>query len=196
MLRTAIRDDNPEELEFVLAKRSGSSLDSLFTAVYEPYRNGNRYVDAISSVTVSVKSGTENAGDEAKAVKVELENGRVDYVIHATNNNAIYTITDGEYSFDFRGAIGVLSKKSDSPDANVIYRYVIDGDMIGGETNSAPSYVGTIADFTKDLSFDNYIDVNLDCDNVGSLVGRFINVKNRIFTHAINCIKEFFVIKA
>lgn len=152
--------------EKVFVRRKGENLDSLFTAVYEPYRGGNRYVDAISSVKIDVASGTENAGDEAKAVKVELENGRVDYIVYATNNNVTYKVTDTEtgYSFDFRGFVGVWTV--DGETGNNTYTYLNDGDMIGAGSNKIKSrdaaLTGTVTNFQKELSLDNWADVTFD----------------------------------
>ena len=152
--------------EKVFVRRKGENLDSLFTAVYEPYRGGNRYVEAISSVSIAPVDGTENTGDEAKAVKVELENGRVDYVVYATNKNVTYKITDTEtgYSFDFRGFVGVWTVDSETGDNT--YSYLNDGDMIGTGSSKIKSrdaaLTGTVTNFQKELSLDNWADVTFD----------------------------------
>ncbi len=167
----------PRTLDYVLVTReSDKELDTLYTTVFEPYKN-TPYIKEMKAVDISTDD-TLGSDDVARAVKVIHESGRVDYVVFATNNKAAYTVTDGEFSFAFRGAIGVLSRNGDAADASIIYRYVSDGDIIGTETGSVASYNGTVAGFSRDLTFENYIDVNLECDDVRSLVGKFINIKN------------------
>ncbi|MCL2299809.1 MAG: heparinase II/III-family protein [Firmicutes bacterium] len=56
---------NPEYLEYVLARRTGKNLDSLFTTVFEPYRN-ERYIAHIEAVP--------------QGVKLTHTNGRVDVI--------------------------------------------------------------------------------------------------------------------
>jgi hypothetical protein len=56
---------NPEYLEYVLARRTGKNLDSLFTTVFEPYRN-ERYIAHIEAVP--------------QGVKLTHVNGRVDVI--------------------------------------------------------------------------------------------------------------------
>ncbi len=159
-------NDCIDHFEKVFIRRKGENLDSLFTAVYEPYRGGNRYVEAISSVSITPLDGTEAAGDEAKAVKVELEGGRVDYVVYATNKDVTYKVTDTEtgYSFDFRGFVGVWT--IDSETGNNTYSYLNDGDMIGTGSGKIKSrdaaLTGTVTNFQKELSFDNWADVTFD----------------------------------
>ena len=168
-------------LEKVFVRRKGENLDSLFTAVYEPYRGGNRYVDALSSVKIDVASGTENAGDEAKAVKVELEDGRVDYVVYATNKDVTYKVTDTEtgYSFDFRGFVGVWTLDENGDNT---YAYLNDGSTIGTGTakvkNRSGALTGKVTNFQKELSLDNWADVTFDEavseDTLAGLVDRLV----------------------
>jgi len=63
-------------------------------------------------------------------------------------------------------------------DGAVIYRYVNDGDIIGSATDKPVAYTGTVDAFTNELSFENYIDVNMVCENVSDLVGRHIYINN------------------
>ena len=64
--------------EYVLAKRKGTKLDSLFTTVYEPYKN-ERYIEGMKPVSVTAKEGEST--DAVRAVKVVHTNGRVDYIV-------------------------------------------------------------------------------------------------------------------
>ncbi len=158
----------PEMLEYVLVQREGENLDSMFTTVIEPYKN-DRYIQGIEPVEVT---GEVQNGEMVRAVRVTHTNGRTDYIVYATDNTKTYRVAD---LFDFRGFVGVYSVNSDGA---VIYRYVNDGDIIGSATDKPVAYTGTVDAFTNELSFENYIDVNMVCENVSDLVGRHIYINN------------------
>ncbi len=161
---------NPKMLEFVFARRKGTNLDSLFTTVFEPYKH-NRYIKDMEQVDVELLSGVESDADTVKAVKVTLEDGRVDYVVYATNNKVLYRIDN---KFDFRGFVGVYSLS----DGKVVYSYINDGDIIGDTTTKA-AYTGKVSDFTRELSIENSITVELDsAADAKELEGRFIYIEN------------------
>ncbi len=164
----------PRTLDYMLVHRRGENLDSLFTTVLEPYK-GERYVNDIKAVDISVKTGDENSDDMARAVKVAHTSGRVDYVVYATNNDVVYTVTDGDLSFDFRGFVGVYTVNENGA---CIYRYVNDGTVIGDETEKTAAYTGTVTGFQKGHEIENYIDVEMQCDDLSDLAGRVIYVDN------------------
>ena len=165
------RDNNPASLEFVLAKRNGSNLDTLFTTVFEPY-DGERYIESQEQVDVVRTGGAEEgANDAAKAVKVTLKSGRVDYIVYATNNQVTYRVDD---AFDFRGFVGVYSVA----DGKEVYSYLNDGEQLG-ELTGLPAYTGTVTDFTKDYTMENYITVTADqAVDVQRLIDQYIYVDN------------------
>ncbi|MBE6913115.1 MAG: hypothetical protein E7473_11390, partial [Ruminococcaceae bacterium] len=168
----------PETLDYVLVQRKGKELDSLFTTVFEPYRT-TRYISDIGAVETIVTDGTENEDDVVRALRITHTNGRVDYVVYATNNKVTYNVAD---LFDFRGNVGVYSINQEN---TVVYRYVANGDVIGTQTNTASHYVGTVIDHSKELSLENYIDVKMDCDNIEDIVGRYISVENDGICNAV-----------
>ena len=159
------RDSNPSELEFVFAKRSGTNLDSLFTAVYEPYK-GSRYISNISSVSVS-----SNISCKAKAVKVTRTDGVTDYIVYCDNNNATLTVGN---KFTFKGFVGVYSEKN----GQVISTYGLDAEQVGNITGTA-AYTGKVVDFTRELSTENYITIKFD-DAIApnNVIGRMIDIEN------------------
>ena len=160
-------------LDYMLIHRKGKNLDTLFTSVLQPY-NGEEYIASMESVAVEIKEGRKSKDDVAKAVKVVLKNGRTDYVIYSTNNQVLYTI-DGK--FDFRGVIGVYSLSAEGEN---IYAYVNDGDVIGDTTGMA-ALSGTVADFSAELTSDNYITVALDGEyefDVEDLAMKYVYVDN------------------
>ena len=166
--------------EKALIRRKGTNLDSLFTTVYEPYKSGNRYVTDIKNVTIEATGGAaEGKDDEAKALKVVLGDNRTDYVVYATNRDVIYTITDGDYSFEFAGFVGVWTVNAEG---ECTYKYLNDGTILGeGEkkiVTEEAAVTGTVVDFQKELSLDNWIDIEFDREmsevEVEDLVDRMI----------------------
>jgi len=177
----------PRRLDYMLVHNRGENLDSLFTTVLEPYK-GERYVSDIKMVDVSVKTGTEIEGEDmARAVKVSHTNGRCDYVVYASNTGVTYTVSDTfvkadgteiPISFDFRGFVGVYTVNENGA---CIYRYVNDGDIISNDgrvTGKTAAYTGTVTGFQKENDFKNYIDVEMQCDDLNDLEGRVIYVDN------------------
>ncbi|MBQ3224212.1 MAG: S-layer homology domain-containing protein, partial [Oscillospiraceae bacterium] len=165
----------PETLDYVLVQRrdENEELDSLFTTVFEPYR-GERYLSSITQVQVS---GNVPEGEAVCAIKtVYADRDRTDYIIYATNNSETYTVSDkGEEIFSFRGFVGVYSINSKGA---VLYSYVHDGDIIGEETADEKAYSGTVHSFQKELSSNNFIDVDMKCDDIASLAGKYIFIEN------------------
>jgi len=162
---------------FMIMTREGKDLDSLFTTVYEPY-NKARTLSKIEEMELSIKDGFEEKTDKARAVKVTLANGRVDYVFYATDNTVTYTLTDGDLSIDFRGFVGVYSMNRG---VNV-YKYVCDGDIIGESTGKSGAIEGRIVDFTEDLAFENYITIKpngeVSDEAVENINAKYIYVDN------------------
>jgi len=169
-----IDSNRAKMLEYILIERDaeeGQELDSLFTTVYEPYR-GSSNIGSIETVNTSILVGTENEDDVVRAVKVTHADGeRTDYIVYATNNTVKYNIGG---IFDFQGFVGVYSiNRNGTP----IYRYVNDGNVIGGNVDAEASFYGTVEGFERNLVNNNYIDVSTDAA-ANRLVGKYIIVKN------------------
>ncbi|MBQ9985946.1 MAG: Ig-like domain-containing protein, partial [Oscillospiraceae bacterium] len=102
-----------DTLEQVLIRRKGSgTLNSLFTTVYEPYKDA-RYIASIEALPITPVDGDLSAVDAAKAVKVTHTSGRIDYIAYATDEKRSYTIYDESVgrTLEFTGFVGVLSYK-------------------------------------------------------------------------------------
>ena len=157
----------------------GKELDSLFTAVVEPY-DGENNIASIEPVTVSRADEKEFTVDEAKAVKVTLKNGREDYIVYAKDNSVSYEVAystaEGESTFAFSGFVGVVSVK----DGKIIYTYINDGTAIADEKELVPAYTGKVTGFEKELSEENYIDIALDTvpEDPAIFNNRYIYVDN------------------
>ena len=189
--RTSSTYGTVEHLEYMLVRRKGRDLNTLFTTVIEPY-DGSRYIKSIENVPVTVISGTPGKTDMAKAVKVELIDGRIDYIVYAQNNTVTYNVGD---VFDFRGFVGVWTTDSNGKN---IYSYINDGEMIGNDEtkfeNLDSEIEGKIVDFQKELSFDNWIDVEFDCEIEQSvaneLSGRIIDVERENYGNSTYVIES------
>lgn len=168
---------NPDKLHFLLAKRTGSNLSSVFTSVIEPYRNES-FIRSVQLADVTRNRKTVD-GMEARALRVELKSGRVDYIISATQPDVSYLI-DGRILF--KGAFGVYSENDNVPE----YGYVNGGTTIGELKNpfvqTAGGVVsGTVVEFTRSLADSNQITIRLERplgEELESLVGRMIYVDN------------------
>ncbi len=171
-----------DHLEYMLIRRKGKNLTSLFTTVIEPY-NGNRYIESIENVEITVDASSAvqpGENDSAKAIKVQLIDGRTDYIVYAQNNQVTYNVGD---VFKFKGFVGVWTVNSEGVNT---YNYVNDGEMIGTDEklidNLDAEITGTIVNFQKELSFDNWLEVELDreltADEATTLSGRLLNISN------------------
>ncbi|MFB9755412.1 carbohydrate binding domain-containing protein [Paenibacillus hodogayensis] len=166
---------NPKSLRYLIAHRSGTNLDSLFTSVIEPYQT-NRKIDTIQPAVVKT-GGSVASGNKVKAVKVTLANGRTDYIVNALNPEITYTVDD---KFKFKGFMGVYSEQNGIP----VYQYVHDGSFIvpiDAVAGSVPGALqGTVVDFTKVPSLHNEITVQLSAPgmNTAGWVGRTIVIAN------------------
>ncbi|MBQ2741543.1 MAG: S-layer homology domain-containing protein, partial [Oscillospiraceae bacterium] len=170
---------NIDKLKYVLIENENNNeeLDTVFTTVLEPYK-GSRILKSADELTMSVIDGKEKKNDAARAVKVTLASGRVDYIFYATNNAVTYTVTDGETQLSFRGFVGVYSVEN----GKNTYKYVIDGDIIGEELETKPAIVGTVRNFTKELSAENTIEISTEeavsDAELASLANRVVIIDN------------------
>ncbi len=170
----------PETFDYLLVQREkeeGKTLDSLFTTVFEPYRN-ERYIDNIELCEIS---GVDKEDATVRALKItHTGEKRIDYIIYSENTSKTYRIDN---LFDFRGFVGVYSVDENG---NELYRYVNDGDIIAGTTGKCGGYTGTIAGFDDNLDFgdfENYIDINLQDAEITEellrdITGRWIFIEN------------------
>ncbi|MCU6707784.1 heparinase II/III family protein [Paenibacillus sp. J5C_2022] len=166
------RPGNPESLRYMLAKRTGSDLDSNFVSVIEPYA-GQRHVQSIEEVSLT-RDGLPVATNDAKAVKVVLSNGRTDYIVYSADKDATYLVDN---KFEFKGFFGVYTEEQGQQSGG----YLSDASFIGNFTNPyTDALTAQITDFTRDLQVDNTITVALDLQGIApeELIGRFIYIDN------------------
>ncbi|MBQ3054809.1 MAG: Ig-like domain-containing protein, partial [Oscillospiraceae bacterium] len=161
--------DNTREIKYLLARRNGKDLDSLFTTVIEPY-DKTPLIDDVTAVTVTDRAGNEVKKD-VRALKVTLKNGRVDYIVYAADNTVRYRIDD---KFDFIGFVGVISYRDDV----AIYRYLHDGTMLDGMYGE-DAVTGNVLELPVGFQFNNWIRVSVDRNvDVSELAGKTIYIDN------------------
>ena len=127
--------------------------------------------------------GAELFSDKAKAVKVRHEDGRIDYIVYASNGKVTYRVDD---TFNFKGFIGVYTMKDGKP----ILAYMNDSEFIG-EFEGVPAITGKINNFTKQLSAENSITVTAQqVVDPEMLAGKFIYINNDGNENAVYEIKS------
>ncbi|PWR08001.1 hypothetical protein DKT69_33530 [Micromonospora sicca] len=147
---------NPKKLRYLIAHRSGTKLATQFVSLLEPYV-GTRSVRSVRLVPVTAMTGAV-AEHEAVAVRVELVNGRIDYVVSCAEPDVLLRVDD---RFLFRGSFGVYSLRDGEPE----YACHHDGTMLGPLPQLSAGHgaiIGKLADFTRELSTSNQLVVTLD----------------------------------
>lgn len=168
---------NPESVKYMIAHRAGTNLSSTFTSIMEPYKD-NPLIRNISEAAVTSANQSAIDANRVRAVKVELMNGRTDYIVSSQDPMVPY-IVDG--LIRFQGAFGVFSEKDGQP----VYTYAHDSAYIGkiGSTyrnEGVDRLQGTVESFTQGLSLDNKLTVQMDLQGIAphSLVGTMVDVQN------------------
>lgn len=179
------RDGNPETLQYLLARRTGDGLVSVFRSVIEPYTD-EPSIAAVKEPTVDVRGGAnaELGSDsdlDIRAIRVELETGRTDWIVSADNPQAEYAVDD---RFVARGAFAFYAEREESP----VAASLTDGTLLNprpGRADGGPllarespvHFEGRVVDFTRTLSAENEIVVEtvgrVDLEDV---VGRTLHV--------------------
>ncbi|MBO9608538.1 MAG: heparinase II/III family protein [Paenibacillaceae bacterium] len=168
---------NPEKLAYLIARRSGTDLQSLFGSVIEPYREA-RSIRSIERARL-VCQAVPAAADDALAFKIVLENGRTDYAVCSCRADVDYVV-DGK--LQFRGYFGYYSEQDGRPvraslhDADYLAVGGPDGVCrIGGKA----SLTGEVVRFTETFAIRNEIDIRLhEPFAAEKLVGRTLFVQN------------------
>lgn len=153
---------NPESLHYLISRRTGADLASQFVSVIEPYLD-QPVIASVEQVSVTAADGGD-LGADAAAVKVELVNGRVDYVVSCTHPDVQVRVDD---SFTFTGAFGVCSLRDDRVEYGLVHAGT-ELSLVPRLTQRKPELAGSLAEFTRELSSTNTLTVRLDTsDNTG-----------------------------
>ncbi|MFW6599812.1 heparinase II/III domain-containing protein [Propionibacteriaceae bacterium Y2011] len=142
---------NPKTLRYLLGRRSGTDLTTTVNAVFEPYVDASA-ITKISSVTPTAE--VEVSSDEVSVIKIELTDGRVDYVVHSLRPEVELDI-DGV--FKFSGVFGVYSLVAGkgqwaftSEAAKLNPKDTATGAVATLQADP-PAFTGTLTGFTSDL---------------------------------------------
>ena len=155
-------------IPYAFLHRTGGDLESTFVSTIEHY-DGDRAVESVERVPAS--------GGDAHAVRIDLENGRTDYVVCAFDEGSTITVDD---AFEFKGFFGMCSVENGEPE----YAYVQDGTYLAvdGEPliqESTASVQAFVEDFTREISLENELRLRVagDRDDLERHAG-FVYVDN------------------
>jgi len=112
---------NPEYLEYVLARRTGKNLDSLFVTVFEPYR-GERYISNIEAVPGGVKITHVNG--RVDVIEYMSDDAFIKVSIYAPDGGLEYQYTNDEFAYtgkvvDFTKELSLENSITIKPDQPV-----------------------------------------------------------------------------
>jgi hypothetical protein len=152
---------NPDTLRYLLARRLGEDLRSAFTSVIEPTRGSSR-IRSIATVPVRDPAGEVVSPFRARAVRVELDTGRTDFVVSTSEPSTRFVV--GE-RLEVRGRFAVCSERDGEP----TYARLLDGTRVHhcgtGRTlvdrTSRDVLAGDVVDFTRELARSNQITVEV-----------------------------------
>ena len=171
---------NPKKLGYVLMHRKGENLNSTFISVFEPYKE-NPFIKSVKRI---------DSGDESQiALKIELSNGSIDYVLYNPDTEKLMKIED---SINMSGNIGFIRKQ----DGRVIKSLIINGKSLnhGSMTlKSAGQIRGKIVKMNKNPSGSGWVLVDQVLPENGSLNGEQLIIANkgeRDATYTIKSIKR------
>ena len=171
---------NPKKLGYVLMHRKGENLNSTFISVFEPYKE-NPFIKSVKRI---------DSGDESQiALKIELSNGSIDYVLYNPDTEKLMKIED---SINMSGNIGFIRKQ----DGRVVKSLIINGKSLnhGSMTlKSAGQIRGKIVKMNKNPSGSGWVLVDLILPENGSLNGEQLIIANkgeRDATYTIKSIKR------
>ena len=171
---------NPKKLGYVLMHRKGENLNSTFISVFEPYKE-NPFIKSVKRI---------DSGDESQiALKIELSNGSIDYVLYNPDTEKLMKIED---SINMSGNIGFIRKQ----DGRVVKSLIINGKSLNhGSMNlkSAGQIRGKIVKMNKNPSGSGWVLVDQILPENGSLNGEQLIIANkgeRDATYTIKSIKR------
>ncbi|MFO7948540.1 MAG: heparinase II/III family protein, partial [Armatimonadota bacterium] len=174
---------NPDSLRYLMAHRQGEEgLQSTFAAIVEPYRAE----PLISEVTRLQITGAEG-GIEPVAVKIELADGRTDYLLSGPDDNTVYETEDG---ISFAGRLIGLRTRDGAVETVWMIRAseVRMGDFAVKPQNAG--YRGIISKMDKDMEGDGciWVDTPLPVDE--TLRGAEIIIENDRKRNAVYTIQS------
>ncbi len=157
---------NPKSMDYVFITNVPKNKETAFVSVFEPYDSAvGSQITSIEPLSIT-KNGKVVDSYLIKAVKVTLQNGRVDYIVCSYDKESTYRIGD---LFDFCGYFGVYTEFNGQT-----VTWMHDATKLG-DTIATASLDGKITDFTQELTVENEITVKFNSQTVTpeSLVGAY-----------------------
>ena len=175
---------NPATVRYMLAKRTGTALSSQFVSVIEPY-NAQPFIRRITRVQAVATVGGESITDEdLSAVRVELRDGRVDYVISNLRPEVNVTVDN---AVEFKGEFGVICVKG----PKVVHALTSNATRMVPLTTSGTgiaqalqglhgSIRGTVVNYSRNLADESFVTLLLSTPVPAgyNLVGKYVYMEN------------------
>ena len=161
---------NPRWLRYLLARRHGDNLRSVFTGIIEPYTD----TPAIREARRLAVSG-ENGDNMAVAVRVTLEDGTEDYLVSSNDDTAVLTVENGP---TFSGGIGWLRVRDGVVHSAVLGRgtRLAWGDFV--VSTEKPYYSGTVVRMDREMAGSGCVWVDTPLPEGDTLKGHEIIIAN------------------
>jgi len=168
---------NPKKLGYLLIHRAAKDLSSNFVSLIEPYRN--------NPSVKSVKRLDEDK-DGQVAIRVELMNGEVDYILYNPDPAKAFRLLNG---ISMNGALGYIKEKA----GKVVKGVLVDGTnlkYVNLELKSVGSLTGKIVKMNKGLNGGGWFLVDQALPTDGSLNGEQIIIETKADRDACYTIKS------
>ncbi|MFW6598953.1 heparinase II/III domain-containing protein [Propionibacteriaceae bacterium Y2011] len=149
-------------------------VTSQFVSVIEPYVGTPRVRSAVA-VPARPRRGTV-ADHEVAAVRVELDDGRIDYVVHSLRPDIVFDV-DG--AFLFQGVFGVRSQHRGRP-VHAMHHDATSLVPVPRMQTGAPAATGRVVAHTRELSHSNSVTISAEAGfpDLAELVGTYIYIAN------------------
>jgi len=142
---------NPKALTYLIAKCDGGPAK--YVSVIEPYENES-FIE---------QSTLLRQDEEVTVVLAAFKNGRRDYIVVNRGQSPVSLVCFGR-TVTVTGFLHLLS-------------FAPDGTLAAHKVYGEKVLSGTVCDFTRELSADNFVTVQLDsCVDAHALAGRFIDI--------------------
>ena len=164
---------NPRWLRYVLAHRAGTSVNSTFTGVIEPY-TGQAAIAKVERLPVAVAT-TNHLAPEGVVLKVTLTDGAVDYLVSGEDGATVFRAEGGP---EFAGEIGWLRVREGHVEKAAPSRAAAAGPRRLRADRQGPGYTGKIVKMKKDMAGDGYVWVDTLLPLDAALVGQQMIIAN------------------
>ncbi len=163
------RVGNPKKADYIYAYRRGENVDSIYTAVYEPYSGESKLVSIEKS---------ELIGGEGICLTVALKDGRSDTIIINLDEDKSVQTKNGHSMRGFASVIRKLEGESEK-----VFTFGVT--ELDGE-KKVGAYEGKVTGFTEKLSSENHIDISAEeISDEKLLCGRCIHIDTAVYTNGV-----------